>query len=187
VAFDYPIFLDLSGVPVLVVGGGRVALRKVESLLRAGASVRVVAPDISDEIRELPAQIVARRFEPADLDDVRLVLTAADDSGVNADVAAEAGRRGLWVNSADDPANCTFTLPAVARDGAVTVAVSTGGASPALSSHLRNEIQRWLGEMGVAEAASELASQRAALHARGESTESLDWSERVRAALRQEG
>lgn len=183
-SFDYPILLDLSGVPVLVVGGGRVALRKVEGLLRAGAVVRVVAPEIDDTIRELPVQVRSRRFERSDLDDVRLVLTATDDPGVNVDVAAEATRRRLWVNSADDPANCTFTLPAVARDGVVTVAVSTGGATPALSSHLRDEIQAWLSDLGAADAALQLAAQRAELHASGVSTESLDWSERVRAALR---
>ena len=99
-------------------------------------------------------------------------------------VAGEATRRGIWVNSADDPANCTFTLPAVARAGDVTVAVGTGGASPALASHLRGEIEAWLAEIGAGEAATTLRHQRAEMHANGQSTESIDWSARVRAALR---
>ena len=183
-AFDYPIMLDVSGVRVLVVGGGRVALRKIEGLLASGAHVTVVAPDVADAIRSLPVEVVDRPYESSDLDNVRLVITATDDPAVNAAVAAGATHHGIWVNSADDPANCTFTLPAVARDGPVTVAISTGGASPALASHLRGEFQNWLGEIGAAEAAATLAAQRASLHAEGTSTESIDWTERVRAALR---
>jgi precorrin-2 dehydrogenase/sirohydrochlorin ferrochelatase len=185
VAFDYPIMLDLDGAPVLVVGGGRVALRKVEGLLRAGARVTVVAPSVDDSIGQLAARVVLRPYESGDLDHARLVITATDDPAVNAAVAADATRRGIWVNSADDPANCTFTLPAIARDGAITVAVGTGGASPALASHLRDEIETWLAEIGAADAAVTLASQRGELQAAGTSTESIDWSDRVRAALRQ--
>src|ERR1043165_9288094 len=140
--------LDLTDVPVLVVGGGRVAHRKVEGLLTARAKVTVVAPAIVDAIGTLPVQIVERAYRPSDLEHVRLVITATDDAAVNAAVSADATRRGIWVNSADDPANCSFTLPAVARDGDVIVAVGTGGSSPALASHLRGEIQTWLGEVG---------------------------------------
>ena len=183
-AFDYPIVLDLDGVAVLVVGGGTVALRKIEGLLAARADITVVAPSVADAIRALPVRLVTRAYEPGDLDGVRLVITAADDAAVNAAVAADARLRGTLVNSADDPANCTFTLPAVARDGAVTVAVSTGGASPALASHLRSEVQRWLIEVGAADAARILAEQRASLKAEGMPTESVDWTDRVRDALR---
>ena len=183
-AFDYPIVLDLDGVPVLVVGGGAVAMRKIEGLLAAHADVTVVAPIIADAIRALPVRLVMRTYQPGDLDGARLVITAADDAAVNAAVAADAKFRGTLVNSADDPANCTFTLPAVARDGVVTVAISTGGASPALASHLRGEIQRWLIEVGAADAATILAEQRASLKADGVPTESVDWSDRVRNALR---
>lgn len=184
-AFDYPIMLDLTGVPVLVVGGGRVAHRKIEGLLQAGAEVAVVAKSAIDSIRSMPVHVVLRGYESADLGDVRLVIAATDDPAVNAAVSADATARGIWVNSADDPANCTFTLPAVARDGEVTVAVSTGGASPALASHLRGEIEVWLAEIGAADAAIDLAAQRRELHARGVSTETVDWSDRLRTALRQ--
>lgn len=184
-AFDYPIMLDLSGVSVLVVGGGRVAHRKIEGLLKAGAKVTVVAESAIDSIRSMPIELVVRRFESTDLNGVSLVITATDDPTVNAAVSADATARGIWVNSADDPANCTFILPAVARDGAVTVAVSTGGASPALASHLRGEIEDWLGQIGAADAAVDLAAQRRDLQADGVSTESVDWSDRVQTALRQ--
>ena len=183
-AFDYPIMLDLDGARVLVVGGGNVAVRKIEGLLRVGASVTVVAPSVVDSIRDMAVRVVLRPYESGDLDHARLVITATDDSTVNAAVAADATRRGIWVNSADDPANCTFALPAIARDGAITVAVGTGGASPALASHLRGEIETWLAEIGAAEAAVTLAAQRSELQAAGTSTESIDWSDRVTAALR---
>jgi siroheme synthase-like protein len=184
VAFDYPIMLDLTHVPVLVVGGGRVALRKIEGLVNGGADVTVVAPDVVDAIQGLAVRVVKRDYEIGDLDPARLVITATDDPAVNAAVAADATSRGIWVNSADDPANCTFTLPAVARDGAVTVAVGTGGSSPALASHMRTHIEEWLREIDAGGAAVTLSSQRSEMQARGESTESIDWSDRVRAALR---
>ncbi len=184
-AFDYPIMLDLTAVPVLVVGGGRVAQRKIEGLLKGHAEVTVVAPSVIAAVRQLPVRVIDRAYSSTDLDAVRLVITATDDPVVNAAVAADATGRGIWVNSADDPANCTFTLPAVARDGIVTVAVGTGGSSPALASHLRAELERWLGEIGAAEAAATLAGQRNELQANGVPTESIDWTERVRAALRQ--
>ncbi len=184
-AFDYPIMLDLTAVPVLVVGGGRVALRKIEGLVTAHAEVTVVAPSVVEEIARLPVRVVGRAYTSTDLDAMRLVITATDDPAVNATVAADATGRGIWVNSADDPGNCTFTLPAVARDGAVTVAVGTGGSSPALASHLRAELEHWLDEIGAAQAAATLADQRSELRAKGVSTESVDWTERVRAALRQ--
>jgi len=184
VAFDYPIMLDLADVAVLVVGGGRVALRKVEGLLKVGADVTVVAPSVVDAIRDLGVRVAVRGYEVNDLDLVRLVITATDDPTVNAAVAADATDRRIWVNSADDPANCTFTLPAVARDGAVTVAVGTGGSSPALASHLRGRLEQWLGDVGAGVAAVTLAEQRSEMQAEGVSTESIDWTERVRDALR---
>ena len=184
-AFDYPIILDLAGVPVLVVGGGRVAQRKIEGLLKAGADVTVVAKSAIDSIRSMPVHVVLKPYETADLDRVRLVISATDDPAVNASVSADATARGIWVNSADDPANCTFILPAVARDRDVTVAISTGGASPALASHLRGEIEGWLDQIGAADAAVTLAAQRSQLRASGVSTESVDWTDRVQTALRQ--
>jgi len=110
-------------------------------------------------------------------------MTATDDPAVNAAVAADATAAGIWVNSADDPANCSFILPAVARRGTVTVAVSTGGASPALATRLRDDIASTVLTERVEAAAADLARQRDEVHASGASTESIDWTQRVADAL----
>jgi siroheme synthase-like protein len=182
-SFGYPVMLDLEGVPVLLVGGGRVALRKAQGLAQAGALVTVVAPEVLAELAHLAAQVRARPYATTDLDGHRLVVTSTDDATVNARVAADARAAGIWVNSADDPANCSFILPAVARRGPVVVAVGTDGASPALASHLRDRIAGDILTAQVEVAATELARQRAELHAAGISTETVDWSDRVRTAL----
>ena len=135
--FGYPVTLDLTGVAVLVVGAGPIAARKVAGLVAAGAVVRVVAPDVADELdRATVAELRRRPYEPADLDGVRLVVTATGDAAVDARVAADATAAGIWVNAADQPADCTFILPAIARHGPVSIAVSTDGASPALARRL---------------------------------------------------
>lgn len=186
-AFDYPVFLDLRGVPVLVVGGGAVAARKIEGLLEGGAEVTVVAPRLAPAVAALAEagrlRHVPRGYGADDLVGQRLVLTATDDRVVNTRVAADATQCGLWVNSADDPANCSFALPAVARQAPVVVAVSTGGASPALASHLRDRIADELFDERLTSAARELARQRDEIRAAGGSTESVEWSDRIRRAL----
>ena len=105
----------------------------------------------------------------------RLVVTATDVEAVNQAVFDDAEAAGVWCNSADDPERCSFTLPSVARRGAVTVAVSTGGRSPALAAWLRRELERVLGPE-LADVAESLAEERAAVHAAGGSTEAMDWS-----------
>jgi len=186
-AFGFPVVLDLEGVPVLVVGGGVIASRKGAQLAEAGARLTVVAPDVSDELRAIAAEVRQRRYDVADVPGHRLVMTATDDPAVNAAVAVDATALGIWVNSADDPANCSFILPAVARRGPVVVAVGTGGASPALAQHLRARIAEEILTERVGEAADELARQRAEFHAAGISTETVDWSQRLRDALGLDG
>ncbi len=143
----YPIVLELEGRPCLVVGGGAVAERKVEALLEAGARVTVVSPTATPHLerraREGRIHRVARAWKGRDLVGHELVFVATDDGTVNAEVASEARRRGVWVNAADDPAHCDFILPSVLRRGALTVAVSTGGASPALSRAIREELESY--------------------------------------------
>ncbi len=182
--FTYPVFLDLQAVRVLVVGGGRVALRKVDGLLGAGAAVTVVAPERDPEFDRLGVEILPRRYRTGDVGGFRLVITATDDPEVNAAVAADASAAGIWVNSADDPQNCSFILPAITRQGDVVVAVSTGGSSPALASHLRREIADTVLHPSLAAAARDLAEQRQQIKSDGGSTEDLDWSDRVKAAIR---
>jgi len=185
VAFDYPVLLDLAGVPVLVVGGGPVALRKLTGLVNAGAVVTVIAPNIADGIADL-ATVHRRPYATGDLTGYRLVITATDDPQVNAHVSADAKAAGVFVNSADDPQNCTFILPAIARRGPITVAVSTGGASPALASRLRDEIAATHLTPELEAAAADLRAQRVAVRAAGVSTEDIDWTACIDTALGRE-
>lgn len=182
-AFPYPIFLDLQGVPVLVVGGGVIAFRKASGLAQAGAVITVVAPEIVPELAELVTSARYRRYETGEAASYQLVITATNDAAVNAQVAAEARAAQVWANSADDPQNCSFILPAVARRGLLTVAVSTGGASPALAGTVRTRIAEQILTAQVEAAAVELARQRAEIHAAGGSTELVEWADRVREAL----
>jgi siroheme synthase-like protein len=182
-AFGYPVVLDLTDVPVLMVGGGQVASRKVEGLLAAGARVTVVAPLVLDGLAESVAEVRRREYSADDLAGHLLVMTATDVPAVNARVAADARGRGMWVNSADDPQNCMFILPAIARRGQVVVAVGTDGSSPALARHLRDRIADEVLVPGIDDVADELARQRAEFHAAGVSTETVDWSDRLRSAL----
>lgn len=142
----FPVNLDLAGRPVLVVGGGPVAARKVGGLLRAGAHVTVVAPSAVPEIAEDPdVRWFRREYQRGELASYRLGITATDEPEVNALVAADGERSNVFVNSADDPANCSFTLPAVARAGDLQIAISTNGRSPALARWLRRTFERELG------------------------------------------
>jgi siroheme synthase-like protein len=144
VAPHYAVFLDLAAQPVVVVGGGQVAERKVEGLLEAGAVVSVVSPSLTPRLHALASKAavrhVARPYSWGDISGVRLAFVATDDAAVNAAVAEEARARGVWVNAADDPPHCDFILPAVVRRGRLVVAVGTGGASPALAAVIRDEI-----------------------------------------------
>jgi len=148
-----PLFLNLTGRAVLLVGGGRVATAKLQQLLAAGARVRVVAPEISEEILSTTSQVqLARRpFVPSDLDGVWLVVAAATRP-VNREVAAVAETRRVFVNAVDDPANASAFLSGVVRRDGVTLAISTSGDAPALTALLREafdallprDLARWV-------------------------------------------
>jgi siroheme synthase-like protein len=146
----YPIFLELTGRPCVVVGGGPVAQRKVDGLLGAGATVTVISSAVTPRLAALTAagriRHVARDYRASDLDGQQLAFVATDDGQVNGEVAEDARARGVWVNAADDPANCAFILPSVLRRGALQVAVATGGASPALSRAIREELEGYFTE-----------------------------------------
>lgn len=171
---QFPVNLNLEGRCVLVVGGGRIALRKTEQILPTGAEITVVAPEIRSDFDALDVVRVRRGFRDADLDGVRLVVTATGVREVDQAVFDGAERRGIWVNSADDPDRCTFTLPAVVRRGALMVTTSTAGASPALSSYLRARIAEML-DGQWASVVDDLAERRREFHSRGISTETIDW------------
>jgi siroheme synthase-like protein len=158
-----------------VVGGGAIAVRKVESLLACGASVTVVAPAVDERLRTLPGVTVEERpYRPGDVAGYRLAIAATDSPTVNAAVFDDGEDAGVWVNGADDPANCSFTLPAVVRRGSLMVTVSTGGRSPALARWLRQRLAAELGpEYDVL--LDLLASERDRLKADGRSTEGPGW------------
>src|ERR671937_2240743 len=132
--------LDLTGRRCVVVGGGRVGLEKAPGLLDCGAEVTVVAPEVERELLALPVTWVEGRYASSDLDECWLVVAATPDRAVNRQVYEDAERRGIFCNVADDPELCSLILPAVHRVDPIAVAVSTGGASPALAQRLRREI-----------------------------------------------
>jgi precorrin-2 dehydrogenase/sirohydrochlorin ferrochelatase len=171
----YPVNLVVAGKRCLVVGGGAIAAGKAQALLACGASVHVVAPLVATALRELDGvEIDERPFAPGDVAGHALVIAATDDPDVNRAVFAESEARGIWVNSVDDPDNCTFTTPAQVRQGDLLVTVSTGGHSPALASWLRRRFEQELGPE-YATLLDILSEERAALRAAGRSTEGLDW------------
>jgi siroheme synthase-like protein len=154
-----PLFLNVTGRQVVLVGGGRVAAAKLRQLLAVGARVRVIAPEVSDEIisvgidRARPGagaglarpnvEVDRRAFRPSDLDDAWFVVAAATPED-NREIAAAAEQRRLFVNAVDDPANASAYLSGVVRRDGVTVAISTSGDAPALTALLREAIERLL-------------------------------------------
>ena len=183
----FPVGLDVCDRPCLVVGGGRVAARKVAALLRCRARVTMVAPEahvalgllsqtgVIGAIEGAPLDVQLRPYAPGEAAGYRLVVTATGRAEVDAAVHRDAEEAGVWVNSADDPEHCSFQLPAVWRAGPVAVAVSTGGASPALAAWLRDRAGEALGP-SVGDLAGLVAEARHELHAAGRSTEDVDWA-----------
>ena len=145
---SFPIFMNLTDRSCLVVGGGEVALRKIEQLLRADARVQVVARDLCARLQELVASQsvnhLARDFETRHLYGQALVIAATDDRRLNGDVAVMAKDRSIPVNVVDDPALCTFIMPSVIDRDPVIVAVSTGGESPVLARLLRARLESFI-------------------------------------------
>jgi siroheme synthase-like protein len=136
------VFLDLQGRRALVVGGGHVAARKVAGLLRAGAQVTVVAPTAVTEIAEDPdVRWHERPYRRGEVASYAIAITATDDAAVNRQVARDANAANVWVNSADDPANCSFILPSVVARGDLQIAASTNGRSPAMAQWARRRIE----------------------------------------------
>lgn len=141
----FPIFLSLSGARVIVVGGGEAALAKVRLLCRSGAALIVVDHAPHDEIAELAEagrlELRRRGFVAGDLEGARLCYAALDDVDEAASVVAEARRSGVLVNAVDRPTLCDFMTPAIVERGLLTIAISTGGAAPALARELRARVE----------------------------------------------
>ena len=183
----FPLFVELAGRPCVVIGGGAVAERKVHALLTAGAVVTVVSPAVSPALATLAdagrIAHVARLYAEGDLAGAALAFAATDDGAVNADVAHEGRMRGVWVNAADDPPHCDAILPAVLRRGEITVAVSTGGASPALARAVRERLERAL-PPAYAVLARVAADARRELRAAGRRASADDWLAALDVGLR---
>ena len=181
-AAGYPVVLRVFGRRCVVVGGGQVATRKVAPLVRDGADLVVIAPAVSEEIERLGetggVKIERRPFEPADLDGAFLAIAATDSRTVNQLVADAARERGVLVNVADDPGACDFTLPAIVRRKDITVAVSTGGRSPAFARYLREQLTDWLTDarLMLLEIMTEL---RRDLRSAGRSVDSATWKRAI--------
>jgi precorrin-2 dehydrogenase / sirohydrochlorin ferrochelatase len=141
----YMACLDLTGRSVLVVGGGTVAHEKVRGLLDCGARVTVVAPVAHPELLELPVEWLERRCQASDLRGRFLVVAATSSTPVNRRVYADAEARNVFCNVVDVPDLCSVILPAVHREGPIAVAVSTGGASPALAQRIRDDVAGLVG------------------------------------------
>ena len=141
----FPLFLDLDGKTVLVVGGGPVALRKARVLLDYGPRVLVCAPHFLPELEELPgAERLRRVFSPDLLNGVSLVVAATDDRALNHAVSALCRKRSIPVDVADSRADSTFLFPSVVRRGRLSVGISTGGASPAAAAYVRRRLEEQL-------------------------------------------
>lgn len=150
----YPIFVEMQGRRVLLVGGGHVALEKIGKLVRAGAVVTVVAPDLIPDVRAFidtgDATWQQRPYITGDIDGFEMIMVATDDGAVNATVAGEARAAGIWVNAADDVNNCDFILPSLVQRGSIAIAASTGGTSPALARWLRERLEEFVSDEVVA-------------------------------------
>lgn len=156
----FPAFLKLAGRRCLVVGAGRVAEEKISGLLLTGAEIRVVAPQATPRIRAWARlkkiRVVSRPFRSSDLSGTFLVVAATSSRALHAAIYIQARRRGVLCNVVDDPDHCDFYYGAVVRRGALQIAISTEGHSPALAQRLRKQIARefgpeyesWLAEIG---------------------------------------
>lgn len=161
----FPFFVDLEGTSGLIVGGGSVALRKIEKLLPFGPQLTVVAPDIRREIADIPGLTLCRRpFGPEDLTG-RAFVIAAGERAVNSQVSALCRRRRIPVNVVDDREGSTFLFPALVKRGQLTVGISTSGSSPAAAICLKEQISGLLPQR-LEEVLDFLAGQRRAAQAR---------------------
>ncbi|MEM9037968.1 MAG: bifunctional precorrin-2 dehydrogenase/sirohydrochlorin ferrochelatase [Actinomycetota bacterium] len=176
----FPINVALDRQRVLLVGGGPIATRKLDALRAAGARVTIVSPSATPEIEALDRAGAVRwhrrEYRRGEVASYRLAVTATGVAEVDQRVYLDADAAGVWVNSADDPGNCTFALPAVVRRGDLTVSVSTNGRSPALASWVRRQLDERLGPE-LLPLLDLLVETRTEMRESGRPTEVAGWSE----------
>jgi len=138
----FPFFVDVENQNCLVVGGGVVALRKIEKLLPFNPNITVVSPKVHKEILSIEnINIIKRKFDFNDLKEKSFVITATDDKVLNKEIYNFCKENNIPVNTVDDKDNCSFIFPALARNNGVTVAISTSGKSPLYAKYLRKKIE----------------------------------------------
>lgn len=145
----FPFFIDLSGKKCLIVGGGKVAARKLEKLSGYGADITLVAPEICDNVSTSGVRIIRRDFEDTDLDGTFLVIAATNDRTLNHRIYTVCTERSIFVNTVDDIENCGFVFPALVHSDDITVGISTGGKCPAMAKYLRRIIEEQINEKTV--------------------------------------
>ena len=166
----YPVYLNLRGRRCVIVGGGTVAEGKISRLLDSGAEICVVSPDATPGIRQFVADGAVRweqrRYESGDLDGAFIAIAATNVREVNRRIFEEANERGVMLNAVDDPPNCSFIAPSIVQRGPVTLAISTGGVSPALARKLRESLQA-SGDLAWADLSGVMAVARSHLREAG--------------------
>lgn len=145
----YPVNLDVRNKSCLVVGGGDVGERKVKTLLECGAKVTVISPGATEHLKSLASKglvdLKLSHYEPSDLDGIFLVIGATDNEEINLRISQDAADRRILCNIADRPEACTFVLPAIVRQGALVIAISTSNKSPALAKRIRQTLEKEFG------------------------------------------
>ena len=146
----YPIFLDIREKKCVIVGGGEVAARKAERLLDCGAKVCIISPKLTPELASFKEKDlichIATQYSGDLIDGAVLVIGATDDEKTNAAISLDARRQGIPVNIVDDPQKCDFILPSLVQRGDLAITIGTGGKSPALARHLREELEAQYGK-----------------------------------------
>lgn len=174
----YPVFLDLKDKYCVIIGGGKIGEHKIQPLLDCGARITVISPEVTEGIQEAAKRgaivLRLRKYEEGDLRDATLAIAATNVRSVNKVIAAEAERERVVLNVVDDPELCTFIAPAIVKKGAVTVALSTGGASPALARKLREGLET-SDVLEYAELADVLSRARKELRQRGITVDPDRW------------
>ncbi len=166
----YPVYLNLTGRRCVIIGGGGVAEGKIARLLDSGAEICVISPDATPGIRRFAADGALhweqRHYRPGDLEGAFIAIAATNVREVNRRIFEEAETRGVMLNAVDDPPNCSFIAPSIVQRGPVTLAISTGGVSPALARKLRESLQA-SSDLAWADLAGVMAAARASLRERG--------------------
>ncbi|MCG6881294.1 MAG: bifunctional precorrin-2 dehydrogenase/sirohydrochlorin ferrochelatase [Deltaproteobacteria bacterium] len=146
----YPVFVELEGKSVVVVGGGNVAFRKVTALLECGAVIhlagRVLTPELQEMVEQKEIYFLGNEFEDEFLNGAFMVIAATDDKDLNHHVSTRAREKGVLVNAVDQPPDCDFIVPSILRRGDLLIAISTSGKSPAMARKIRKGLETQFGQ-----------------------------------------